>query len=156
MTPLEDLFWTRTKRDRVGTIRDGSNHVLLLRDLDRLIGQGLIKRTSDVREISADSREKIFYQELASGDLYVYVAPWERGGPEFRRYSEFSLYDKSYLVQKEARPAPTTYCSENSPIPPKESSTCEVGVSVSSPAARGQGGRNLPQTPFPGSGGQSE
>jgi hypothetical protein len=99
MTPLEDLFWTRTNRDRVGTIRDGSNHVLLLRDLDRLIGQGLIKRTSDVREISANSREKIFYQELASGDLYLYVAPWERGGPEFRRYSEFSLYDKSHLVQ---------------------------------------------------------
>jgi hypothetical protein len=63
MTPLEDLFWTRTNRDRVGTIRDGSNHVLLLRDFDRLIGQGLIKRTSDVREISADSRKKIFYEE---------------------------------------------------------------------------------------------
>jgi hypothetical protein len=60
MTPPEDLFWSRTNRDRVGTIRDGSNHVLLLRDLDRLIGQGLIKRASDVREISADSREKIF------------------------------------------------------------------------------------------------
>jgi hypothetical protein len=36
MSPLEDLFRTRTNRDRLGTIPTESDHVLLMRDLDRL------------------------------------------------------------------------------------------------------------------------
>ena len=97
--PLEDLCRTRTNRDRNGTIPDQSNHVLLLRDLERLISQGLVERVTTIREISSDSREKIWYQELATGDLYVYVVPWERGAPEFRRYSELSPYDNPQLVR---------------------------------------------------------
>jgi hypothetical protein len=99
MSPLEDLFQTRTNRDRLGTIPDESNHVLLLRDLERLLGQGLIQRMSNIREISADFRGKTFFQEVASGHLYVYVDGWERGAPEFRSYAEFPPEERSRLLQ---------------------------------------------------------
>ena len=64
--------------------------MLLHRDLERLISEGLVERVADVREISTDSREKTWYQEIPTGNLYVYVAPWERGAPEFRRCSELA------------------------------------------------------------------
>ena len=60
MNPLEDLCFARTNRDRAGTIPDQIIHSLLLRDLERLIGQGLVKRVTGIREISVDSREKIW------------------------------------------------------------------------------------------------
>jgi hypothetical protein len=99
MSPLEDLFRTRTNRDRLGTIPNESDDVLLMRDLDSLSGQGLIKRMPNILEISADSREKTFFQEIASGELYVYVERWDRGAPEFRRHSEPSFERKSHLEQ---------------------------------------------------------
>jgi hypothetical protein len=62
------------------------NQVLLFRDLDRLINQGFIKRVENIREISPAPREMIWYKELSTGNLYVYVAGGERSAPEFRRY----------------------------------------------------------------------
>ncbi len=88
MSPLEDLFQTRTNRDRSGTISDEWNHVLLLRDLDRLISEGLIEQVRNMREICPDPREKTWYRETATGVLFVYIAGWERGSPEFRRHVE--------------------------------------------------------------------
>jgi hypothetical protein len=99
MNPLDDLCRTRTNRDRAGTIPDQITHSLLLRDLERLISQGLVERVTDIREISVDSREKIWYQEVATGDLYVYVSPWERGAAEFRRFCELSPSANPQLIQ---------------------------------------------------------
>jgi hypothetical protein len=83
MNPLEDLYRTRTRRERNGTLLDQWNHVLLHRDLERFISEGLVERVTNIREISPDRREKTWYQELATGNLYVYVAPEARSGPEF-------------------------------------------------------------------------
>jgi hypothetical protein len=88
MSPLDDLYQIRTNRDRNGTIPDEWNRVLLTRNLDRLISEGSVERAPKVREISPDTREKAWFRELSTGDLYVYVDGWERGSPEFRRYSE--------------------------------------------------------------------
>ena len=99
MSPLEDLYQTRTNRDVKGTIPDEWNHVLLQRDLERLISQGLVQRVTSVREIPPDFREKIWYREVTGGDLYVYVASWERGSPEFRRHTEAAPGDGSTLIQ---------------------------------------------------------
>ena len=98
-SPLEDLYQTRTNRDRNGTISDQWNHVPLLRDLDRLISEGIVERVRNVREISADPRDKIWYRETATGILYVYVAGWERGSPEFRRDPELANSAASHLIQ---------------------------------------------------------
>jgi hypothetical protein len=99
MSLLEDLYQTRTNRDRNGTIPDQWNHVLLLRDLHRLISDGLVERVSSLREISTDPRDKTWYQEISTGDLYVYVDGWERGSPEFRRHTERASHDGSHLIQ---------------------------------------------------------
>lgn len=88
MSPLEDMYQTRTNRDRTGTILDRWNDELLHRDLKRLIDEGLVERISDLREFSSDEREKTWYKEVATGNLYVYVAAWERGAPEFRLHVE--------------------------------------------------------------------
>ncbi len=98
MSPIEDLYQIRTNRDRNGTIPDEWNRVLLARDLDRLISEGLVERALNVREISPDTRDKVWFRELSTGDLYVYVDGWERGSPEFRRYSE-PISPKSSLIQ---------------------------------------------------------
>lgn len=99
INPLDDLYRTRTNRDRNGTIPDQWNHVLLQRDLEHLISEGLVERVTNIREISNDSREKIWYQEIGTGDLYMYVAAWERGAPEFRRCSETTMNGRSHLIQ---------------------------------------------------------
>lgn len=99
MTPLDDLYQIRTRRDRAGTLLDQWNHVLLLRDLKRLISEGLIEREFNIREISPDPRKKTWYRELATGHLFVYVAPEERSGPEFRRYRASAETGASPRVQ---------------------------------------------------------
>lgn len=99
ISPLEDLYRTRTRQDRNGTLIDQWNHVLLHRDLERLISEGLVERVTNIREISPDAREKTWYKELATENLFVYVAPEERSGPEFRRYSPSSPNGEAPLVQ---------------------------------------------------------
>jgi hypothetical protein len=98
MNPLEDLYLTRTARDRNGTLLDQWNRVLLHRDLERLISEGHVERVTNIREISPDPREKTWYKELATGNLYVYVAPEERSGPQFRRHTELAPNGESPLV----------------------------------------------------------
>jgi len=96
MSPLDDLYQTRTNRDRNGTISDEWNRVLLFRDLERLIRRGFIERVENVREIGPHPREMIWYKDLSTGNLYVYVEGGERSAPEFRRYKELvavSNYD---------------------------------------------------------------
>jgi hypothetical protein len=97
---LEDLYQTRTNRDRNGTIPDEWNRVLLFRELDRLICEGAVERVRNVREINPFPREKIWYREISTGNLYVYVAGWERGSPEFRRHTDqvpVSDYDSAVI-----------------------------------------------------------
>jgi hypothetical protein len=55
----------------MGSIRDEWNLLLLQRDLERLISEGLIERVTNMREIPPDSREKTWYQESGTGNLYV-------------------------------------------------------------------------------------
>ena len=83
MSPLEDLYQTRTCRDRKGTILAKWNHVLLFRDLDRLINEGVVERVRNVREISPDQRDTLWYQETSTRNLYVYVAGWSGARPSF-------------------------------------------------------------------------
>jgi len=98
MSPLEDLYLTRTQRNRDGTILDEWNHVLLLRDLDRLVSEGIIDRVKNFREISRHSRDMTWYRENSTEALYVYLAPCERGAPEFRRIEESAFHNKSGAV----------------------------------------------------------
>lgn len=95
---LDDLYQTRTNRDRNGTVLDQWNHILLLRDLHRLIEEGLVERVKNICEISPDPRERNWYRELSTGELYVYVTGWERGSPEFRRCSEAAPSGISHLI----------------------------------------------------------
>ena len=99
ISPLEDVYRTRPMRDRNGTLLDEWNHVLLHRDLKRLIGEGLVEQMANVLEISPDPRERTWYKELATGNLFVYVAPEERSGPEFRRHVDSAPIGESTLVQ---------------------------------------------------------
>ena len=99
MNSLEDLYQTRTNRDRNGTISDQWNHVLLLRDLDRLISEGCIEQLRNIHEVSPDLRDKTWYRETATGIVYVYVAGWERGSPEFRRDADRASGEASRLIQ---------------------------------------------------------
>lgn len=98
MTSLDDLYQTRTNRDGKGTVPDEWNHVLLQRDLERLIGQGLVRPVFGVREIPPDFRQKVWYEEVDTGHLYVYVAGWERGSPEFRRHADARI-DAARFIQ---------------------------------------------------------
>jgi len=98
-SPLEDLYLTRTERNRNGTILGEWNHVLLLRDLDRLVSEGIIDRVKDFRETSLDSRDMTWYRENSTEALYVYVAPCERGAPEFRLIEESATQSQSDTVQ---------------------------------------------------------
>jgi hypothetical protein len=97
-SPLDDLYQTRTNHHRNGTVLDEWNHVLLLRDLQRLIDQGLVEREKIIREISPDRRDKRWYRETATGMLYVYVEGWERASPEFRRFVQTPANEASDLV----------------------------------------------------------
>lgn len=72
---------------------------LLHRDLERLISEGLVVHATNIREISPDQREKTWYKELATGNLFVYVAPEERSGPEFRRYTDSAPNGELPLIQ---------------------------------------------------------
>jgi len=73
--------------------------ILLLRELHRLIDEGVVERVTNIREISPDQRDKTWYRETASGILYVYVEGWERGSPEFRRFIQTPANEASDLVQ---------------------------------------------------------
>ncbi len=86
-SPLEDLYQIRTEGDRNGTLNQW-NDALLQRDLERLIREGFVERVNNMREVAPDFREKTWYRETATGTLYMYVAGWERGAPEFRRHVE--------------------------------------------------------------------
>lgn len=99
ISPLEDLYQSRTNRDRAGTIPDEWNLLLLQRDLDRLISEGLVARVTNIREIPAHSRDQTWYQEIGTGNLYVYVAAGERRAPQFRRHSQAAPPGESHLVQ---------------------------------------------------------
>lgn len=99
MNPLDDLYHTRTNRDRKGTMPDEWNHVLLLRNLEHLISEGLLKRVTHVREIPTDFREKSWYEEIATRQLYVYVAPGERSAAEFRRYADVDSQGDQRSIQ---------------------------------------------------------
>jgi hypothetical protein len=85
---LQDLYETRTARDRDGTVGDEWNRVLLRRDLDRLIAECQVEPVDWLFPPESDSRERKFFHDLGTGEIYVYVAAAERSGPQFRRLRE--------------------------------------------------------------------
>jgi hypothetical protein len=87
MTPgvLEDVFSTRTDRNAKGTITTEWNRVLLWRDLQRLISEGAVEAAECPYNADQDSRERRCFRDIGNGDVYIYIAGWERGSPEFRK-----------------------------------------------------------------------
>jgi hypothetical protein len=71
----------------------------VLRDLERLISEGLVERLRNIREISSDLRDKTWYRETEIEVLYVYVPGWEWGSPEFRRHVEPVPRADSHLAE---------------------------------------------------------
>jgi hypothetical protein len=84
---LQDLYETRTAGDRDGTIGDEWNRVLLWRDLERLIAKGRVVPSEVPAGEEAGFREKRYFRDVATGEIYVHVSGWERGSPEFRKLS---------------------------------------------------------------------
>jgi hypothetical protein len=85
---LEDLFVTRTDNARDGNIGDEWNHTLFWRDLDRLIAEGAVGSVDWPLPIDRDSRERKFFRDLGTNEIYVYVGYGERNGPQFRKLRE--------------------------------------------------------------------
>ena len=86
--PLADILDTRTEQDKQGTIRSEWDHILFWRDMDRFIEEGLVERAGSIEPTVQDFRERQCFRELGTGDIYVYIAGWERGSPEFRKLIE--------------------------------------------------------------------
>jgi len=88
MTPsvLEDLFRTRTDRNSNGTISAEWDQVLVRRDIQGLIADGAIQQLDCLAD-AKDSRERKCFRDPGTGEIYVHIAGWERGCPEFRKQS---------------------------------------------------------------------
>jgi hypothetical protein len=56
-----------------------------LRDLDRLIAEGLVSKVECTRDAETGLRERQCFRDLVTGEVYIYIEGWERGSPEFRR-----------------------------------------------------------------------
>jgi hypothetical protein len=82
---LEDIFRTRTDNNTKGTISTEWNRVLLWRDLERLMKDGFVESIACPSDAESFLRERQCFRDLATGEVYVYVAGWERGSPEFRK-----------------------------------------------------------------------
>jgi hypothetical protein len=35
--------------------------------------------------MDSDFRERKYFRDLGTGEMYIYVSGWERGSPEFRK-----------------------------------------------------------------------
>jgi hypothetical protein len=82
---LEDLFLARTDNNTNGTISTEWNRVLLWRDLERLMNDGFVGSINCPSDTEGRFREKQCFRDVGTGEIYVYVAGWERGSPEFRK-----------------------------------------------------------------------
>jgi hypothetical protein len=82
---LEDVWETRTNNTRTGTVVTEWDKVLLWRDLRRLIAVGLVEPTDGPADNDPDPRERKYFRDVGTGEVYVYISGWERGSPEFRR-----------------------------------------------------------------------
>jgi hypothetical protein len=58
---------------------------LLHSDLKRLVAEGAVERVRCPFYALEDWRERTCFHDLITGDVYVYIAGWERGSPEFRK-----------------------------------------------------------------------
>jgi hypothetical protein len=84
---LEDLFRMRTERNTLGTITGEWDHVLLWRDLDRLAAEGAVEAIDSpaTADPDPDSRQRKYFRDLTTNEIYMYVGGSERGSPEFRK-----------------------------------------------------------------------
>ena len=82
-----DLWETRTNNSRSGTLVTEWDNVLFWRDLHRLIAEGLVEQTDGPAGIDDGLRDRKYFREVGTGEVYVYLTGWERGSPEFRRHA---------------------------------------------------------------------
>ena len=82
---LEDIFRTRTDNNTKGTIGTEWNRVLLGKDLERLMKDGFVEQIGCPTDAEPVLREMQCFRDLFTGEVYVYLAGWERGSPEFRK-----------------------------------------------------------------------
>lgn len=75
---LEDVVNVRTNGN--GTLLSEWDDILLWRDLERLIADGM------VREITrADGIDGKWFLDCTTNEIYQYLPAWERGSPRFER-----------------------------------------------------------------------
>lgn len=85
---LEDVVNVRTNGN--GTLRSEWEDILLRRDLERLIADGM------VREITrAEGNEGKWFLDCTTNEIYQYLPAWERGLSRFERLKVDSTFDKS-------------------------------------------------------------
>lgn len=82
---LEGLFLARTDNNAKGTISTEWNRVLLWRDLQRLVDEGSVQSIDCPFDDDPDFRERQCFRDIGTGEVYVYLAGWERGSSEFRK-----------------------------------------------------------------------
>ena len=81
---LEDLFNVRTNGN--GYVLAEWEHVLLKRDLERLMAEGQVRELPSpvvARPGWPDAPERRRFRDLETGETYEYSGPWERGRPRF-------------------------------------------------------------------------
>jgi hypothetical protein len=102
---LEDVLNVRTNGN--GQIRSSWDHILLLRDLEQLISERRVTLLRDVPQASKylvpdlpNQVERKLVQDAETGEIYEYIAPWERGGATFRKVD----VESRYPIQPDSRP----------------------------------------------------
>jgi hypothetical protein len=83
---LDEIFRLRTNGN--GYVQQEWDHILLKRDLARLLAE------KSIQEVSCPPRKKdewpaeiarTRFRDLQTGDTYEYTGPWDRGVPRFYR-----------------------------------------------------------------------
>jgi len=85
MGVLEDLFETRTNRDRYGTISAEWDLTLLWRDLERLQAEKLVSAIEITSNAASDSLKRLYFRDSETGDVYVFVEGGEKSSPKFHK-----------------------------------------------------------------------
>jgi hypothetical protein len=79
------LSLARTDRYTNGTISGEWDRILLQRELERLIAEGIVEVIDCSPRPDTTFQETRCFRDTGTGDAYLYVDGWERGSPEFRK-----------------------------------------------------------------------
>jgi len=102
---LAEVYNVRTHGN--GCIRSPWDEILLLRDLEQLVAEGLVKVVRETRRTEdhlppspPDGRATKCFQDSQTGEIYEYREGWERGGPCFDKI----VLDERFKVSPQRRP----------------------------------------------------